>query len=105
MYAERLKSHFRKHDEFIGFCFHLFKDVNPLWDLAKRQVNPDNIALSELEDMRKKIDQHDKKLLAILADKMACVAKIGKYKKKNQLTIFRHRFTRIFSAFISFEFF
>lgn len=55
--------------------------------LVKRKVTPDNIALTELEDLRLEIDKHDKELLTVLADRMACVAEIGQYKKKNQMTI------------------
>lgn len=58
-----------------------------LKELVKRKVIPDNIVLTDLEDLRHEIDKHDKDLLAILADRMACVTEIGKYKKKNNMTI------------------
>ena len=58
-----------------------------LKELVRRKVKPDNVSLSDLEDLRHRIDKHDKELLTILADRMSCVIEIGNYKKKNQMTI------------------
>ena len=58
-----------------------------LKELVRRKVKPDNVSLSDLEDLRHRIDKYDKELLTILANRMSCVIEIGNYKKKNQMTI------------------
>lgn len=55
--------------------------------LVKREMNPDNVSLTDLEDLRFQIDQYDQDLLEILGKRMKSAAAIGVYKKKNNMTI------------------
>jgi len=55
--------------------------------LVKREVKPEHITLTDLEDLRHKIDKYDQDLLEILGKRMGCAGEIGAYKKKNDMTI------------------
>lgn len=55
--------------------------------LVKRKVKPENIQLTDLENLRAKIDRHDQELINILGERMQCVLEIGNYKEKNEMTI------------------
>lgn len=55
--------------------------------LVRRDVNPENIILTDLEDLRFKIDQYDQDLLEILGARMKAASKIGVYKKNNNMSI------------------
>lgn len=56
-------------------------------NLVRREVKPDNISLTDLEDLRFQIDQYDQNLLEILEKRMKSAAKIGAYKKDNNMVI------------------
>ncbi len=56
-------------------------------NLVLREMKPENISLSDLEDLRFKIDQFDNELLDILGKRMKSVQEIGEYKKQNLMTI------------------
>lgn len=56
-------------------------------NLIKREVKPDNISLTDLEDLRFQIDQYDQNLLEILEKRMKSASKIGAYKKENNMII------------------
>jgi len=56
-------------------------------ELVKREIKPDNISLTNLEDLRFQIDQYDEDLLEIIGKRMKSVAEIGAYKKENNMTI------------------
>lgn len=60
---------------------------NILSKLVKRVVKPNNINLTDLEELRYQIDKYDHDLLEILSKRMKSAAKIGEYKKNNNMTI------------------
>ena len=65
------------------------KELRALLDkLVLRQANIDNTVISHtLEDLRAQIDKFDDKLLEILGRRMQIADKLGRYKKKNNITI------------------
>ncbi len=59
-----------------------------LQKLVHRKSNPDSPELSnQLDLLREQIDELDAHLIDILADRMRVVARIGEYKKSNNITI------------------
>ncbi|WMJ75191.1 bifunctional 3-deoxy-7-phosphoheptulonate synthase/chorismate mutase type II [Cytophagaceae bacterium ABcell3] len=61
-----------------------------LCDLQIREASIDNQEFnSQLDDLRKKIDNIDRELIEILAARMHIVEKIGEYKKGNNVTTFQ----------------
>ena len=60
-------------------------------NLIKREVKPMNVSLTDLEDLRHRIDNLDKELLNMLGKRMKCVKEIGQYKKDNDMTILQFK--------------
>ncbi|MGD2033964.1 MAG: chorismate mutase, partial [Bacteroidales bacterium] len=59
-----------------------------LSDLVLRKANVDNaVIMHTLDDLRNQIDKFDDRLMEILGQRMKVADKIGKYKKKNNITI------------------
>ena len=56
-------------------------------ELVLREMKPENISLTDLDDIRLSIDECDKELIEVLGKRMASVLKIGQYKKQNGMTI------------------
>ena len=56
-------------------------------NLVFRQVNPKNVSLEELEDLRYKIDIYDQEIIKILGKRMKEAEAIGKYKLENGMTV------------------
>ena len=55
--------------------------------LVRTEVKPENVSLTDLEDLRYKIDQYDQDLMNLLAKRMEIAEAIGTYKKNNNMTI------------------
>lgn len=88
-----------------GLIIETHNNPDKAWSDAKQQVTPDDlkkllgnlvlrhreiesaVSLETLEDLRIEIDAYDHKLLSIIEDRMKVVAKIGDYKKTNNITI------------------
>jgi chorismate mutase len=85
------------------------------WSDAKQQVTPQALAEmiesfqirrqstddaefnNQLEHIRKKIDEVDREIIEILANRMALVEQIGEYKRENNISIFQiERWNEIF---------
>jgi len=61
-----------------------------LADLLIREVSSENVDFkNKLEDLRAKIDNVDREIIEVLAQRMAIVDKIGEYKKENNVTSFQ----------------
>lgn len=58
-----------------------------LHNLVKREEKPENISLTDLEDLRFQIDQYDQDLLETLGKRMKAASAIGTYKKENNMLI------------------
>jgi len=58
-----------------------------LESITIRNVNPNNVKLETLENLRHKIDKIDNKILDLLQERMQLSTEIGKYKKRNNMTI------------------
>jgi chorismate mutase len=88
-----------------GLMIETHINPNEAWSDAKQQITPDELDtmlqtlviknrnsdntlfLSQLEELRKKIDRIDTKLLEVLAERMDLVRQIGEYKRDNQVTV------------------
>ncbi|MCS6824040.1 MAG: bifunctional 3-deoxy-7-phosphoheptulonate synthase/chorismate mutase type II [Cytophagaceae bacterium] len=92
---------------FDGLMIETHITPDKAWSDADQQITPEKLGeiLSELkirvdstsnqvfndhlEDLRSKIDNIDRELVEILAQRMAVVEKIGEYKKENNITTFQ----------------
>lgn len=91
--------------EMDGLMIESHIDPNNAWSDAKQQVTPENfnkivdqivfrrtdikddILISKLEILRKKIDLLDREIIAKLGERMKIAAQIGQHKKENDVTI------------------
>jgi chorismate mutase len=65
---------------------------------AKKHSN-DALFISQLEQLREKIDQIDQELVEILSMRKQLIEKIGEYKKENNVTVFQlERWNEIISS-------
>lgn len=70
--------------------------------LVIREVKPKNVSLTDLENLRHKIDKYDEELLEILGKRMKSVEEIAEYKKQNDMTILQTiRWTSILNSRIN----
>lgn len=92
---------------FDGLMIETHIDPDNAWSDASQQVTPDRLGeilselqirettsenvdfINKLEELRSKIDNADRELIEVLATRMAIVAKIGEYKKDNNVTSFQ----------------
>src|SRR5690606_6045165 len=92
---------------FDGLMIETHTDPDNAWSDADQQITPERLGeiLSELkiretssdnqdfidhlEELRRKIDNIDRELIEILAERMNIVEKIGEYKKENNVTTFQ----------------
>lgn len=92
---------------FDGLMIETHITPDKAWSDAEQQVTPERLGEiladlrirqdssssqifnDQLEELRKKIDNIDRELLEILAQRMAVVEKIGEYKKENNVTTFQ----------------
>lgn len=91
---------------FDGLMIETHIDPDKAWSDAAQQVTPERLGeiLSELQiretsgdkafqnkldELRTKIDNIDRELIEVLAQRMAVVEKIGEYKKENNVTSFQ----------------
>ncbi|MBQ3691475.1 MAG: bifunctional 3-deoxy-7-phosphoheptulonate synthase/chorismate mutase type II [Bacteroidales bacterium] len=62
-----------------------------LSELVVRKVNPENASMETLNELRFKIDGIDNELIALLTKRMGISAKIGEYKKANNMTVLQQQ--------------
>ncbi len=65
-----------------------------------RKTSSDNVEfISQLQELRDKIDRVDKELIEVLGQRMELVTKIGEYKKENNVTVFQaDRWSDVFKS-------
>lgn len=97
---------------FDGLMIETHRDPSVAWSDARQQVTPQSLeeiitelqlrkptdedAHDHLESLRRQIDQIDRELVEVLANRMAVVSQIGTYKKEKNIAIFqRDRWEKI----------
>lgn len=59
--------------------------------LVFRQVNPENVSLNELDDLRYKIDLYDQEIIKLMGKRMKEAEAIGRYKLENNMTVLQSK--------------
>lgn len=90
-----------------GLMVETHHNPDEAWSDAKQQITPENYKdmisnliireslesapelKSDLSKLREKVDQMDRTLVEILAERFSCIQAIGEYKKKNNLAVFQ----------------
>ena len=93
--------------DYDGLIIESHRDPENAWSDAAQQVTPDVLSnilknlkyrkassadrefLTRLDGLREQIDQIDRELFEIFAQRMAVVEEIGMYKKRNNVTVFQ----------------
>ncbi len=95
--------------DYDGLIIETHRDPENAWSDAAQQITPEILGtmiknlkfrkptskdrdfITVLGELREEIDQTDKELFEILAQRMSIVEKMGLYKKKNNVTVFQRK--------------